>query len=196
MFTPILRHRGHSNSQTSPNLSHILQAENRSKEHFTRKKKLAMGDSNKAMAISNSYNKAKGTETMETHISFLYSIASTHCVTATSSREEMESRDDIDYYNNGSSSWDAISGEVREEDSLRDGLKQRKSNQIFSVHNIGKALKKPWKKISRKSDKVPLISQVQRVSSRTVARWDAILPHLDNDRSKVYRELKSDSQLL
>lgn len=153
-----------------------------------------MGDSNKA--IANRYKKATGAETMETHISFLYSIASTQCVTAASSKEEMDSRDDIDYYTNGASGWDAISGEVRGEDSLRDGLKQRKSNQVFSVHNIGKALKKPWKKISQKSDKVPLISQVQRVSSRTVARWDAILPHLDNDRIKVYRELKSDSQLL
>jgi len=118
-------------------------------------------------------NKETTEETLDSHISFMYSVAQVHSTiprqaTMTSKNNTDDTRDDIENFSCRSFEWDAGIVELRDQYICKDASRLRKPTTIPFMNNIGKALKKPWRRSKKASDKVPLISK------RNLVDWDVI----------------------
>mmetsp|Transcript_13568 Transcript_13568/g.19842 ORF Transcript_13568/g.19842 Transcript_13568/m.19842 type:complete len:132 (+) Transcript_13568:743-1138(+) len=118
-----------------------------------------------------SAKKYKDDEILSSHISFLYSITKTHSITNTldaaarvaSKSDINENRDDDEVFGSDELEWDT-SRDEREPDI----------EKYRGLHGLVKSLKKPWKRMRRKSDKEPLISSVRSISTQNITDWATI----------------------
>ena len=118
-------------------------------------------------------------ETLDSHISFMYMHSNSSGQSILTSKSSADdARDDIEDFSSGSLEWNGGPTEKHDQYINKDKSRLRKPINLHFMHNIGRALKKPWRKARKNSDKVPLISRHGMI---------------DRDVTYAMREIRDDS---
>ncbi len=126
-------------------------------------------------------------KTLDSHISFMYSVAQVHATIPAGRADTTpktsidEARDDIEFCSSTSFESDAGVTELRDQYIYKDKSRLRKPASIPFMNNIGKALKKSWRRPRKASDKVPLISR------RNMVDWD-VTPTYEYTRNRIVHD--------